>query len=234
VGFDVSQPPFDDPRVRRAFALATDKEALASVAPGGYASPAAGGFVPPGIPGHSAGIGLPYDPEQARRLMAEAGYPKGGDRGFPVVDALTPYEREPLSQHLQAQWRENLGVEITWQAMEYGAFVDRLPERGPIMFRGRWLTDYPDPDNFLRVGLRRLPPLWRNEAYTGLVEEARRSMDQEKRMGLYRQADKILIEEVAILPLNYGGWHLLVKPWVGRYPVSAATWFWKDVFIEPH
>jgi len=85
IGFDVTRPPFDDPRVRRAFTLATDRERLADVAMRGYVSPATGGFVPPGMPGHSPGTGLPYDPEGARHLLAEAGYP--GGLGFPVVES---------------------------------------------------------------------------------------------------------------------------------------------------
>ena len=88
--FDVSRPPFDDVRVRRAFVLATDREALVKAArPDCF--PATGGFVPPGMPGHSPGIGLPYDPGQARRLLAEAGYP--GGQGFPVVECLTLPDR---------------------------------------------------------------------------------------------------------------------------------------------
>jgi len=101
VAFDVARPPFDDVRVRQAFVLATDREMLGDVIWRGYVFPATGGLIPPGMPGHSAGIGLPCDPQKARRLMAEAGYP--GGRGFPMVEALTPHEREPLSKHLQAQ-----------------------------------------------------------------------------------------------------------------------------------
>ncbi len=77
-----------------------------------------------GMPGHAAGIGLPYDPDRARRLLAEAGYP--GGRGFPAVAALGSRDRQPLSSSLQAQWRENLGVEIRWELLEYGAYYDRL------------------------------------------------------------------------------------------------------------
>jgi ABC-type oligopeptide transport system substrate-binding subunit/class 3 adenylate cyclase len=236
VAFDAGRPPFDDVRVRQAFVLATDREMLGDVIWRGYVFPATGGFIPPGMPGHSVGIGLPYDPQQARRLMAEAGYP--GGRGFPVADALTPHEHEPLSKHLRAQWHENLGVEITWQPMEYGAFVERIctePEP-PSMFLGRWHADYPDPDNFLRVGPAMWLPGWREETYAGLVEEASRSMDQEERMDLYKRADKILVEEAAIMPLNYVRLHLLIKPWVKKHPTSATTmlWFWKDVIIEPH
>lgn len=102
VGFDVSRPPFDDVRVRRAFVLATDRETLADVALRGFHFPAAGGFIPPGIPGHSPGIGPAYDPDQARKLLAEAGYP--GGRGFPIVEALTMVAPVGLSEYLQPQW----------------------------------------------------------------------------------------------------------------------------------
>ncbi|NIN65906.1 MAG: hypothetical protein GTO63_14680, partial [Anaerolineae bacterium] len=199
VAFDVGRPPFDDVRVRQAFVLATDLETLGDVIWRGYVFPASGGFIPPGMPGHSPGIGLPYDPARARRLMAEAGYP--GGQGFPVAEALTPHEREPLSEHLRAQWQENLGIEITWQPMEHGTFVERIYMEPPSMSLARWIADYPDPDNFLRVGAGIWLPGWRNKAYAGFLEEARRSMHQEERVNLHKRADKILVEEAAIIPL---------------------------------
>ena len=81
----MSQPPFDDVRVRKAFALAIDREELADVIIHGAGYPSMGGFIPPGIPGHSPGIGLPYDPDRARRLMLEAGHPEGSGCGFPIL-----------------------------------------------------------------------------------------------------------------------------------------------------
>jgi ABC-type oligopeptide transport system substrate-binding subunit/class 3 adenylate cyclase/ribosomal protein L40E len=229
--FDVNRPPFDDRRVRRAFTLATDRETLADVAWGGYASPATGGLVPPGMPGHSPGIGLPYDPEGARHLLAEAGYPAG--RGFPVLDALAPAGETVavLLQCLQAQWLENLGVEITWSKMEWGRYLDRVGRETLHMLLGGWAADYPDPDSFLwRVRTR-----WQNEGFDGLVVGARRVMEQRERMRMYQQADRILVEEAPLLPLLYHRRPLLVKPWVRKYPTSAMNvWFWKDVVIEPH
>jgi oligopeptide transport system substrate-binding protein len=232
VAFNVSRPPFDDVRVRRAFGLAADRETLAHVVWRGYYSPATGGFVPAGMPGHSAGIGLPYDPEQARQLLAGAGYP--GGRGFPVVDGLVARHR--IAEYLQAQWRENLGLEITWETMEeVGALMNSVDKEPPHLFLLGWVADYPDPDSFLRVCPARRRAQWRNDVYDRLVEEARRITDQKERLRMYQQADRILVEEAAIMPLLYRRLHLLVKPWVSKYPTSAVSvWFWKDVIIEPH
>jgi len=235
VAFDVSRPPFDDPQVRRAFVLATDRERLADVVLRGHGSPATGGFVPPGMPGHSAGIGLPYDPGQARQLLAEAGY--SGGHGFPVVKALVPEASVPQSKYLRAQWRESLGVDIPWESMEWSLFRDRMDREPPHMSLSAWGADYPDPDNFLRVGLPRIRARWRNEAYDRLVEKARRLTDRGERMELYQQADKILVEEAPIMPLIYSRQGLLVKPWVRKYPTSPIVieyFFGKDVIIEPH
>jgi ABC-type transport system substrate-binding protein len=235
VGFDVNRPPFDDRRVRRAFTLATDRETLADVTLGGYAFPATGGFVPPGIAGHSPGIGLPYDPEGARHLLAEAGYP--GGRGFPILDALTMDRPDAVLtiEYLQAQWLQNLGIEITWKKMELGRFLDRLSRERPHMYLMGWTADYPDPDDFLGARTWRVRTGWQNKAYDGLVDGARRVMDQEERMRMCQQADRILVEAAPILLLCYGRFDMLVKPWVTKYPTSPMNmWFWKDVIIEPH
>jgi ABC-type oligopeptide transport system substrate-binding subunit/class 3 adenylate cyclase/tetratricopeptide (TPR) repeat protein len=235
-GFDVNRPPFDDPQVRRAFTLATDRETLAHVAMRGYLFPATGGLVPPGMPGHSPGIGLPYDPERARHLLAEAGYPSG--RGFPVLDAFVPADRPfpvAVMEYLQAQWLENLGVEITFSQVDWGRFLDTMGRENPHMWPIGWRADYPDPDSFLRASQWRGRTKWQNEAFDALVEGARRVMDQEERMRMYQQADRILVEEAPILPLLYYRQHLLVKPWLRKYPTSPIEkWFWKDVVIEPH
>jgi ABC-type oligopeptide transport system substrate-binding subunit len=114
--FDVSRPPFADSRVRRALALATNCKTLAHVAMRGYYLPATGGFVPPGMPGHSAGVGLPHDPSQARQLLAEAGYP--GGRGFPALEALTWDAFEAPLVYLAEQWQESLGLEIRGEVVE--------------------------------------------------------------------------------------------------------------------
>jgi oligopeptide transport system substrate-binding protein len=237
VGFDTNRSPFDDRRVRQAFVLAVDREWLADVDLGGYVFPATGGFVPPGMPGHAPGIGLPFDPERARQLLAEAGYPDG--RSFPVVHAMTAglqSDEEIEAIQLAAMWRDNLGVEIEWKVVETGEWVDRANREPPHMFRTGWVADYPDPDNVLRVGLQRLQPDWRNPTYDGLVEQARHATVPGERIKLYQQADEILVEEVPLMPICYFWLHVLVKPWVSRFPISGSRYigYWKDVIIESH
>jgi oligopeptide transport system substrate-binding protein len=219
--------------VRQAFAMSIDKETLADGVLKGDASPARGGFVPPGVAGHSAEIGLPYDPVQARRLLAQAGYP--GGRGFPGVKLVTRTINRLRVEYLQTQWRENLGVEIAWEMMRLQALFDKLRSKPPRIFLVAWVADYLDPDNFLRVGDSWQHTRWQNDTFDRLVEEARRVMDQEERMRRYRQADKILIEEAAIVPLYYRRTHLLVKPWVSKLSMLMIGGLqWKDVVIEPH
>jgi oligopeptide transport system substrate-binding protein len=231
--FDVNRPPFDDGRVRRAFTLATDRQTLAEATLEGYVVPATGGLLPHGMPGHSPDIGLSYDPEEARRLLAEAGYPEG--QGFPVVDALAFDAAEARVAYLQSLWQDNLGVEIAWQMPKWTTFVDKLKHQPHHLVYAMWVADYPDPDNFLRVSRAEVWPDWRDERYERLVSEAGRVMDQKKRMALYRQAEEILIAEMPILPLAYEREHLLIKPWIRHYPMTASrVIFWKDVILDAH
>jgi ABC-type oligopeptide transport system substrate-binding subunit len=231
VGFDMRRPPFDDVRVRRAFVQAIDRETLADVVLRGYELPTTGGFVPPGMPGYSPGIGLPYDPDQARQLLAKAGFP--GGRGFPIVEAIASHAHLAHIGYLRARWGENLGVEISWELVDL--VFDKLLSEPPHMFAFWWLADYPDPDNFLRVSTIPYCIGWGNEACERLVEKARRVTDQRERMKLYGQAERILLEEARIMPLTHEPSHWLLKPWVSRYPTSAmGTQFWKDAIIEPH
>jgi oligopeptide transport system substrate-binding protein len=232
LAFGVTRSPFDDPRVRQALAFAIDREALAQATTGGYRLPATGGFVPPCMPGHLPGIAPAYDPDHGRHLLTEAGYPGGA--GFPNVDLLVPGGLQAQAPYLQAQWRENLGIEIRWTLLDWEKYIARLRGSTPQLIALGWMADYPDPDSYLRVALER-QTAWRYAPYLALVEQARRVMDQEKRMKLYAQAERILVEQMPILPLLYGREHLLVKPWVTQPPGWAdGRSFWKDVIIQPH
>ena len=230
--FDVRRPPFDDVRVRKAFALVVDKEALVKTTrPSGF--PATGGFVPPGMPGHLPEFGLSPDLDQAVQLMAKAGYP--GGQGFPEVEFVTRTDQADLGEYLQARWKENLGVTIKCEAVEWEVILRRLGKQVPHLLIMGWAADYPDPDDFLRARIDHIQQQsgWRNDDYDSLVSQAQHSLDQGERLKLYEEAERILVEEAPIVPIFHRSVRLLVKPWVTRFPTTGLRkWYFKDVIIE--
>jgi len=220
--FPLKIPPFDDVRVRKAFGLSLDRQ-IAFEKSG--IPIARGGFVPPGMPGHSPDIGLSFDVPQARRLLAEAGYPEG--HGFPAVKGITTSYWDMRLGKEMCQWRDTLGVQVFFEEMAPLEVVNCVKEHVnfPLVITG-WFADYPDPDNFLRQsgGISFLNDLgWQDPTYDRLVEQASRTPDRAKRLAMYRQADRLLVSEQAvILPLFYFGQGLeLIKPWVKK--ASEAT-----------
>jgi oligopeptide transport system substrate-binding protein len=232
VAFRVDREPFNDARVRQAFVHAVDRERLVREAWGGQYRPATGGFVPPGMPGHSSNVGLAYDPDRAGRLLDEAGYP-GGER-FPDVRLIYSGGSGPgpVIPFLQRAWRSILAVSVKALHVGWGDLVGRRGPAGLVLCG--WSADYPDPDCMLRPlfhsteGLNM--PGWCNTRFDGLVEEAARATDQARRMVLYREADRILVaEESAIMPLGYAQGRILVKPWVSVPMVPPALLRLRDV-----
>ncbi|MCJ7624138.1 MAG: ABC transporter substrate-binding protein, partial [Anaerolineaceae bacterium] len=211
--FVVDRPPFDNPDLRRAFVLATDREKLARVIENQL--PATGGYVPPDLPGHSPDIGLPYDPQQAQRILADAGYPQG--RGFPSVNMLlnlVGLEKGDnlVFAYLQEMWKENLGVTIQKCLYDSATLGFETCQDFHAFFTG-WLADYPDPASFLQTNYLIDQSRWQNPIFEALVEEGRHTLEQSQRLYLYRQADRILTEEAVILPLFYGHIYELRQPW---------------------
>jgi oligopeptide transport system substrate-binding protein len=236
-GFNVHRPPLNDVRVRRALTMAIDRDVACNVPCRGFFPPATGGFVPPGMPGHSPGIGLPYDPERARLLLAQAGYP--GGHGLPALRGIISSgsgSARAIAEYIKTLWERELGLEVRIQYRPIPEHRHLAPQEQNHLNLVVWTAQYPDPDNFLRVGFGGERTWWRHEEYDRLVERARRLLDQGERMGLYRRADRILVDEAPFLPVVYYQEQALFKPWVKRYSMTAmGGWSpWKDVAIEPH
>jgi ABC-type oligopeptide transport system substrate-binding subunit/DNA-binding SARP family transcriptional activator/tRNA A-37 threonylcarbamoyl transferase component Bud32 len=232
LAFDTRQPPFDDIQIRRAFALAIDCESICDEVWQGFFFPATGGYIPPGMPGHSPGIGLPYDPALAKQLMHDAGYPDGW--GFPEVHVLSWPLFDQAFELISKSWRDLLGVDVQCLCVDWLDFLERIDKDKPQVSPKPWAADFPDPDNFMRVSLMS-HSRWTNERFDQLVERARRIADPAKRMDTYREADRILVEEAAIVPIAHHRMHVLIKPWVRKYWIPRLSPNrWKHIFIEPH
>ena len=227
-------PPFDDRRVRQAFAHAIDRVRLAREVFGSSDLPATGGFIPACFPGHSPGIGLAYDPERARRLLAEAGY--SGGHALPMIQIHSRFTSVWLSaalpEFLQQQWQDTLGVRMTLLPVAARPEL-ALDSPAAIVWTG-WIADYPDIHTFLGEVLGNWTPLWHNDAYEHLISAARRSIVPVDRVKIYQAADRILTQEAAILPLIYRQSDRLIKPWVRQYSRSSFARNWKDVIIDEH
>jgi ABC-type transport system substrate-binding protein len=222
IGFNVTEPPFDDPDVRRALAMAVDRDLLANEILAELVSPAKG-VLPPGMPGYNEGLeGLPYDPDEARRLLDKA----GGPELLSDVVILTSGQGASPSDVLEAivaMWAENLGVDVGIEQEEFGLFLRDLDEGNFAMFSLGWIADYPDPQNFLEIKFHsesaNNETLYENAEVDGLLERARTEVDEAERFKLYQEAEEIIVEDAPWIPLYHGKGHALIKPWVKGYEV---------------
>jgi ABC-type oligopeptide transport system substrate-binding subunit/DNA-binding SARP family transcriptional activator len=229
LAFDVTRPPFDELAMRRAFALAISRQALADEVLQGFAAPATGGLLPPGMPGHVPDLAPPYHPQEARRLLAAQGY--AGRGHLPTVTMLAYDAVAERVQFLQAAWQDVLGITVQVDVVPWREFLQRLHQPYHLVNLG-WRADYPDPDNFLRVGRNRAWSKWQHAGYERLIQEARGLTDLEARMAHYHRAQEILAAALPILPLIYEQEHLLIQPWVQRYPMSGIQpAHWADVVL---
>jgi oligopeptide transport system substrate-binding protein len=202
-GFAVDRKPFNDPRVRKAFAMAIDRSVFLKLLRG--SEQPATSWIPPGMLAHNPKIGLMYNPPEARRLLREAGYPDG--KGFPPVALAynTLEYNKIVAEAVQGMWKRNLSVLVRLENQEWKVFLKRLLNDPSPVFRSGWGADYPDPDNFIKLFASYSPQnysRWKNARYDQLIEQAGRELNERKRARLYDDAQRILCEEdVPIVPL---------------------------------
>lgn len=234
--------PFDDKNVRLAFNYAVDREAIVNVALGGLGSPAST-FLPPGLPGSVAGERepIPYDPEQARQFLADAGYPDG--EGFPQVELVfqSRADLQAVAEVLQGQLRESLGIEIGLKGMPDKAFNDLIndPERRPLLTLYSFGLDYPDPQEQHEYLAYSQPRGFANYAnfsnaeFDALIDEANQTTDFDQRMELHKQAETILLDDAAVVPLYHPLATWLVKPYVQNFAVTPLYMTrWANITVE--
>jgi oligopeptide transport system substrate-binding protein len=222
VAINTTRPPFDDALVRRAFAMAVDKDKLIRLVQQG-ALPRADGFLPPGLPGHDPDfLGLPFDPEAAVKLISQSQY--GDASGLPPITFTTSGRGGELSDFVGAlvqEWRQNLGVEVVVRQLEPETYFYLIKEEKDEMFDTGWIADYPDPQNFLDVlfhsDSKANDSSYSNPEFDALLERARTEQDEDTRMKMYQQAEGMLIHDGVMIPLWFGKDYLLVNPRVRDY-----------------
>ena len=224
---NVTRKPFDDPRVRKALALAIDKQLLVDKVTQGGQAPATG-FVPAGIPGFAPYTGVKYDPEAAKRLLAEAGYP--GGKEFPKKEILinTSEAHRKVAEAIQAMWRQNLGIDVGIYNQEWKVFLDSQSKLDYDISRSGWIGDYVYPTNFLDIftkGNGNNDTGWTNPKYDALIEQARASGNEEERFALLHQAEGILMDELPVLPIYW---------YTRTYLKSPLVEGWNSKLLDNH
>ncbi len=225
IGFNHTRPPFDDVNLRRAFSMAFDKDKLVSLVFRDMVA-RADGILPPGIPGFNENLeGLEFDVEQAKALIAASSY--GSVDNLPPITVTTMGWGGLISNSLEAiihEWRQNLGVEVKVRQLEPQHFLYHLKEEKDEMYHLGWVADYPHPQNFLevlfRTGEENNAGEYSNPAVDDLLERAGAELDYEASLALYQQAEQMLVDDAACIPLWFPENYYLVKPYVSGYELT--------------
>jgi oligopeptide transport system substrate-binding protein len=204
--FNVTRRPFDDPRVRKALALTVDKRRIVEkiTRAGERIAPH---YVPLGVENYTSPKGLGYDPELARRLLAEAGFP--GGQGFPTFHYMYNSHKlhEKIAVELQEMWRRELGVNLELRQLEWKVFLTSQGAVDYDLSRSSWIGDYNDPNTFLDMFMsnnNNNRTGWKNARYDALLRTGNAEPDAAKRMETLQAAERILVEEeLPIVPLFF-------------------------------
>jgi oligopeptide transport system substrate-binding protein len=242
---NVTKAPMNDARVRRAFNMSIDKDAWATwrriVKP-------LTAFTPEGIfPGYPQPRGDAFNPEEARKLLGEAGYPvtKNSDGSFSCpkfpagqVEYIynTQESNKAMAEWMQAQWKQNLGITIALRNMDWKTFLNARAKLDYNGFaRGAWGADYMDPFTFLSLFYTggESGTGWQDPQYVAMLDKANRSLDPKERYKMLAEAEAFMISQQPVIPLDTASVNWVKKPYVkGMYPNAGSLFPWKFVYIE--
>ncbi|GAH69580.1 unnamed protein product, partial [marine sediment metagenome] len=199
------------------------------------------GILPPGIPGYNEElVGLDYDVEEARELIASSSY--GDVFNMPPITITTAGWGGLIASELEAlvyQWRQNLGVEVTVRQLEPDRFLYHLLQEKDEMFYIGWIADYPHPQDFLEIlfssGAENNYGEYSNPDFDVLLETAAAEPDNDLSLALYQQAEQLLVEDAVCLPLCFGRNYILVKPYVSGFNLNLLGFaMLSEVSVESH
>ena len=232
---NVQRPPLNDKRVRKALALAFDRESILKNVTRGDQQPAYAVSYP-GNSGYTPVARLTGGIAEAKRLLAEAGYPDG--KGLPPIELLynTNENHRQIGEAIQAMWRNNLGVELRLVNQEWKVYLDMQHTTNFMLARAGWIADYVDPNVFLETwvtGNGNNDTNWSNPEYDRLYAAALAAKNEEERYAIYQKMDAILVDEVPIIPIYYYTRVHAVSPKVkGYYPTLLDHHPYKFIWLE--
>ena len=230
--------------LRYAFSEAVDKQTLIDTLRQGVGT-VAGSAVPPGMPGHQPELGIGFDVEKAKTDfqtgLGEAGV-SAGDLKL-QLGYNTEADHEPTVEFLQEQWRTAFDVNVELVGLEWSSYLTRLNEDPFDIFRLGWGADYPHPNNFLTdlftctSGNNNMQ--YCNEDFDALMADAAVEPDLETQVGIYNQAQEMLVDDAPVIFISWGGRFTLVKPWVQGLTLtpqdfSSGAYFFTNVTIASH
>lgn len=219
LGMNGTIPPFNDVRIRKAVSHAVDTQAIVKQITGRGSVPAKG-VLPPGIAGFDPNFkGYSYDPDKARRLLAEAGHPDG--RGIPPIELWTVSKSQRVKNEILAyrKYLAEIGIQVIPKvAKNWREFVGLINAKKVPMFYAAWYADYPDPDNFLYVLFHSKSPTnrmgYHNPMVDDLLERARHETDYMKRVEMYREIERLVMQDAPIISQHINSYNCLFQPWV--------------------
>ena len=211
LGFRMESPesPLHDRRIRQAVNLGFDRAKMMKYLRNGIGIPATGGMVPCGLPGFDsvADYGYGYNPRRAAQLLAEAGYPHG--QGLPTLTLSTTSSYLDLCKYIQQQLGL-LGINIKVDVNPPAALREQIAQGRSSWFRGSWIADYPDAENYLSLfySPNRCPAganytRFNSPAFDKLYRKAKQTTDETERQQLYRAMDKLVMDEAPVVVLYY-------------------------------
>lgn len=223
---NVTKKPFDDKRVRKALALAIDRESLIKNVLRAGQKPALG-FTPPGCgEGYSTPLMLKFDPAEARRLLAEAGFP--GGKGFPKFDILinTMEAHRTIAEAIMAMWKQHLNLPVTVLNQDWSVYLKSTRELDYTVCRAGWVGDYLDPFTFLSIwqkGDGNNNTGWSHPRYDELMLKSSVEGDPARRMAQLHEAEELLLDELPVLPVYW---------YVRSYMQQPSVKGWRPSLLE--
>ncbi|HYG22695.1 MAG TPA: peptide ABC transporter substrate-binding protein [Verrucomicrobiae bacterium] len=232
---NTTRPPLNDKRVRKALALAIDRDLIVRRVTRGGQVPAFH-FTPPGILGYQPRARLSGTLNDARRLLAEAGFPDG--KGFrPITILINTHEgHKAVAEAIQQMWKQNLGISVNLRNEEWKVFLTTTEKLDYDVARAGWGGDYPDPNTFLELVVTdggNNETGWSNAGYDRLIAEAAKTADPVQRFEIFQQAEAIFLDELPFIPLYFYTRPTLIHPAVRNFfPTVLDMHPWKHVYLE--